>query len=907
MASNGWQFSVTIPSWTQATLEGDENIVFYRVEVKVLPPEADAAPRTRSVLRRFSHFTKLHARLKEELGNKKMAKLEPPSKNRLVGVNKRPDLVEKRRRELESWLWKLIGDGEIARSRVLNNFLELSDAARLVQRVAPSPLPSRPASQTGSYAWSEGGSSSMHEGSSQQSSAAPSNADFSLHSPGVDGLPSVRPSLPPLQRSASDSAQQIPTTQGAPSDTHPQPMARSASTSTGTNANASIASTTSAHHTHAQSARLSSGMADAATATQEPRMRLGLRVEQRVTVKHHVKALQQQLDRAAGDLQDAMEAIYTERHTKRQLAGQLADLQARASESGVTQAAAREADLVSSLEQARDTSAQLQQDLTAAQASMTDLQSQLSNSRASQADTQQQLSTQQSSIISLQSQLQHVRGELMASQQAAAAADAARWESDTCAAGTSRQLSQSQQSVSDLQLQLEQVREQLSQSERAALAAEATHRDSQTSAASEAQRQLDASQQQVTSLRSELDAVRKEVVQAREAAAAAQAQRHEQEHIRSESVSQSDARDSDQPTVAPPVDAPSAMQGEVDSRDATPSSQSLQDLQEQKAAAEEKMAAMHAEMAAFKRQVADAEAKSRSDRKVLAREVKALRKQLEVEKQQAATKEAGLAARESECITAEQAAAASEPAPAPASSVAAAAEAQPAAAVSASDEHTTVPTGAHEPAGAEDQAASGSLAATPAASTSAVEVASTAAASYIQLLQEVAALRQRLHDSSLEVVAGQTAAGHELKPQEAMEMLSTCDGRLQALMAEASLLGGAASSQMQTSAEDLELRQAFASILIESGALRQQINALLRDKYEAEAHSRNAQTQQSAPDVKGLFRKFTPGMPFLGPQSNGASNHAEEDAAKPAFGQGIGDRFAGFGDRFSKSFSRPQQ
>ena len=36
---------------------------FYRVEVKVLPPEADAAPRTRSVLRRFNHFTKLHQRV----------------------------------------------------------------------------------------------------------------------------------------------------------------------------------------------------------------------------------------------------------------------------------------------------------------------------------------------------------------------------------------------------------------------------------------------------------------------------------------------------------------------------------------------------------------------------------------------------------------------------------------------------------------------------------------------------------------------------------------------------------------------------------------------------------------------------------------------------------------------------
>ena len=99
MGGNGWQFSVTIPSWTQATLEGDENVVvrssactgqscrfsackvcarcfvtaeyafmlpqFYRVEVKVLPPEADAAPRTRSVLRRFSHFTKLWAKVSQ--------------------------------------------------------------------------------------------------------------------------------------------------------------------------------------------------------------------------------------------------------------------------------------------------------------------------------------------------------------------------------------------------------------------------------------------------------------------------------------------------------------------------------------------------------------------------------------------------------------------------------------------------------------------------------------------------------------------------------------------------------------------------------------------------------------------------------------------------------------------------
>ena len=36
---------------------------FYRVEVKVLPPDKNGAPRCRSVLRRFSHFKKLHGRV----------------------------------------------------------------------------------------------------------------------------------------------------------------------------------------------------------------------------------------------------------------------------------------------------------------------------------------------------------------------------------------------------------------------------------------------------------------------------------------------------------------------------------------------------------------------------------------------------------------------------------------------------------------------------------------------------------------------------------------------------------------------------------------------------------------------------------------------------------------------------
>ena len=112
-------------------------------------------------------------------------------------------------------------------------------------------------------------------------------------------------------------------------------------------------SVASEHPSHGQTFAPAHAVSEASsflTQSPEPRMRLGLRVEQRATVKHHVRALQQQLDRAAGDLQDALEEIQTERHTKRQLAAQLADLQDRASESGVMQAVDREAELNMSLQ-----------------------------------------------------------------------------------------------------------------------------------------------------------------------------------------------------------------------------------------------------------------------------------------------------------------------------------------------------------------------------------------------------------------------------------------------------------------------------------------------------------------------------------------------------------------------------
>ncbi len=80
------------------------------------------------------------AQLREELGARAMAGREPPPRRALASVNRRPDLVERRRRDLEQWLWRLVADPELARARPLNAFLELSDAARLVQRCGPQLL-----------------------------------------------------------------------------------------------------------------------------------------------------------------------------------------------------------------------------------------------------------------------------------------------------------------------------------------------------------------------------------------------------------------------------------------------------------------------------------------------------------------------------------------------------------------------------------------------------------------------------------------------------------------------------------------------------------------------------------------------------------------------------------------------
>lgn len=68
---------------------------------------------------------------------------------------------------------------------------------------------------------------------------------------------------------------------------------------------------------------------------------------------------------------------------------------------------------------------------------------------------------------------------------------------------------------------------------------------------------------------------------------------------------------------------------------------------------------------------------------------------------------------------------------------------------------------------------------------------------------------------------GHALPDQDLGPQQSMQLLDTCDGRIQALMAEADFLSQPVLSD-STDASGFklegEIREAFASVLIESGA-----------------------------------------------------------------------------------------
>jgi hypothetical protein len=123
-AGAAMSFWVVVPSFTlRATPNGD--VCLFAVEVGVQALNGEKTRRT--VARRFSDFIALAARLRKELGPEKLLPTEPP-KHRLQRVD--DAFLQERRRALESWLWALLGDVEVAHTHALTTFLELAAARK---------------------------------------------------------------------------------------------------------------------------------------------------------------------------------------------------------------------------------------------------------------------------------------------------------------------------------------------------------------------------------------------------------------------------------------------------------------------------------------------------------------------------------------------------------------------------------------------------------------------------------------------------------------------------------------------------------------------------------------------------------------------------------------------------------
>ncbi|KAL3655837.1 hypothetical protein CASFOL_000233 [Castilleja foliolosa] len=121
----GWSYCITVPSWIVLAKSRDSDpTVFYRVQVGLQSPEGITT--TRTVLRRFNDFLKLHAALKRTFPGKNV----PPTPPKGLLRMKTRAMLETRRCSLEEWMTKLLSDIDVSRSIVVASFLELEAAAR---------------------------------------------------------------------------------------------------------------------------------------------------------------------------------------------------------------------------------------------------------------------------------------------------------------------------------------------------------------------------------------------------------------------------------------------------------------------------------------------------------------------------------------------------------------------------------------------------------------------------------------------------------------------------------------------------------------------------------------------------------------------------------------------------------
>lgn len=116
-------YSISIPSCTSEVTPLEGKVIYYLVEVCMYNASGRKRAR-RPVMRRYRDFLELHRQLRARFD----AIPEPPAKHPLSRVNERLDLIEDRRKKLETWLQRIVNDGRAQHHASVASFLELAAA-----------------------------------------------------------------------------------------------------------------------------------------------------------------------------------------------------------------------------------------------------------------------------------------------------------------------------------------------------------------------------------------------------------------------------------------------------------------------------------------------------------------------------------------------------------------------------------------------------------------------------------------------------------------------------------------------------------------------------------------------------------------------------------------------------------
>ena len=157
--SSGWTYIVSVPSWTTGHSQGEDNVVYYNVEVNIFLQgkggdagqeqenqmgASDGTTKTvsRTIQRRFSDFRRLYDMLCMLYGQERMRDKQVPEGQQgqgqggvggggaFTGGTSQSELIGHRREELDSWMQNLTNDAQLKWSPPVTAFLQVDQAIK---------------------------------------------------------------------------------------------------------------------------------------------------------------------------------------------------------------------------------------------------------------------------------------------------------------------------------------------------------------------------------------------------------------------------------------------------------------------------------------------------------------------------------------------------------------------------------------------------------------------------------------------------------------------------------------------------------------------------------------------------------------------------------------------------------